>query len=141
MVTWFINDSIFSFDINTNYSLDNPGINKVMLLVEDSNRCIDSITKNIITYYDFMLYIPTSFSPNNDGINDSFAPKGLRMDKYLAYEFEIFNRWGDKVFKTNDVNAKWNGDGVQDGIYNWVVNLVDELGKLRVESGEVTLFR
>jgi len=141
MVKWFVNDSIFSYDINSSYSLNSPGISTIMLLVEDSNRCIDSITKKIITYYDFILYMPTSFSPNNDGINDSFGPKGLRMDHYKAYEFEIFNRWGDIVFKTFDVNVYWNGDGVQDGIYNWTINIVDELGKLRVESGEVTLFR
>ena len=141
MVKWFVNDSIFSYDINSSYSLNNPGISTIMLLVEDSNRCIDSITKQIITYYDFILYMPTSFSPNNDGINDSFGPKGLRMDHYKAYEFEIFNRWGDIVFKTFDVNVNWNGDGVQDGIYNWTINIVDELAKLRIKSGEVTLFR
>jgi len=141
IVKWFVNDSIFSYDINSSYSLNNPGISTIMLLVEDSNRCIDSITKQIITYYDFILYMPTSFSPNNDGINDSFGPKGLRMDFYKAYEFEIFNRWGDIVFKTFDVNINWNGDDVQDGIYNWTINIVDELGKLRVKSGEVTLFR
>ena len=45
-----------------------------MLIVEDVNACIDSITKQIIMYYDFVLHVPTAFTPNNDGDNDTFGP-------------------------------------------------------------------
>ena len=70
-----------------------------MLIVEDVNECIDSITKQIIMYYDFVLHVPTAFTPNNDGDNDTFGPSGLRMEKYQSYEFQIFNQWGERIFE------------------------------------------
>ena len=112
-------------------------------------------TRSILKFYSERSFDPFWYGEARriaqfqQAVNKSFH-HGLPQEKYefwqktknkTAYEFEIFNRWGDKVFKTIDVNVKWNGEGDQDGIYNWVVNIVDELGKLRVESGEVTLFR
>ena len=138
---WSFGDSTFSFLENPIHIYDEPGVYNVVLTVSDSNLCVDSISKNIIMYYDFVLYIPTSFTPDNDGGNDLFGPKGLRMEKYESYEFTVFNRWGERIFKTEDINEWWDGADSQNGSYSWVIVIVDELGALRKQIGEVMLIR
>jgi len=80
----------------------------VTMYVEDANRCFDSITKKIHVYKEIKIFIPNAFTPNNDGNNDEFKPKIL---EYLeeGYLLEIFDRWGQKVFSTNDPDKGWNG--------------------------------
>ena len=64
---------------------------------------------------EFTYYIPNSFSPNNDGINDVFLPVTNAIDPEY-YHLRVFNRWGDKVFDTTDPNEAWEGD-YKDGEY------------------------
>ncbi len=54
-------------------------------------------------------YFPNSFTPNNDGVNDIFLPVIYAADPE-HYEFQIFNRWGQKVFETTDPKVGWEGD-------------------------------
>jgi gliding motility-associated-like protein len=95
-------------------------------------------------------YIPNSFTPNSDAINDYF---GVEYDcELLFYELSIFNRWGERVFLSSDPNAKWNGEAfddsnyfAQDGIYNYVLkvqaNTIKDADILRILSGQVALIR
>ena len=74
---------------------------------------------NIVLYQSLQNYFPNAFSPNNDGINDYFEYK-FRVpiddsDKYKNSSFvksinlKIFNRWGNLVFETNELDFKWDG--------------------------------
>ena len=92
-------------------------------------------------YYDFVFYMPNSFTPNGDKRNDTFGPKGLRMDKYISYEFVVYNQWGGIIYSSEDINEKWNGENAPDGVYSWLIIIKDELGKVRKESGNITLIR
>ena len=112
-----------------------------MLTVSDTNNCIDSITKQIIMYYDFVFYMPISFTPYIDGYNETLSPVAMRMEKYQSYEFIIYDRWGGIVFQTNDINESWDGKGVKVGEYGWSILIKDELGKVRKETGSVSLLR
>jgi len=58
---------------------------------------------------DFTMFIPNSFTPNNDGNNDVFLPRGMAIDPE-SYHLYIFNRWGEKVFESTDMNKPWEGD-------------------------------
>jgi gliding motility-associated-like protein len=140
-VLWTFNDTTTSVDENPVYSFYDPGMYEVWLTVEDDNQCIDSVQKQIKVYYDYILHIPTAFTPNDDGNNDSFGPSGLRMKKYKAYQFIIYNKWGDKVFETTDVLEQWGGIGAPTDVYSWVLLITDELGAVRKENGLVTLIR
>ncbi len=140
-VLWTFNDTSTSVEASPVYSFYDPGVYEVWLTVEDDNQCIDSIQKKIKVYYDYILHVPTSFTPNDDGNNDSFGPIGWRMEKYKAYRFIIYNQWGDKVFETTDVLEQWDGIGAPIDVYSWVLFITDELGSLRKESGLVTLVR
>ena len=52
------------------------------------------------------MWVPNSFTPNNDGINDFFKPVVIGVD---YYELIITDRWGEVVFTTSDVNESWDG--------------------------------
>lgn len=126
---------------NPIHVFSNPGIYEVMLTVLDTNNCMDSISHSITVYYDFLLYVPNSFSPNKDGKNEVFIPKGLRMAKYKSYTFVVYDRWGEEVFKTNDVGDGWSGENAIAGKYAWVIIIEDELGETRKKIGDVMLIK
>ncbi|MEE2931036.1 MAG: PKD domain-containing protein [Bacteroidota bacterium] len=138
---WNFDDSLFSFIENPVHEFENPGVYDVMLTVGDINQCIDSISYQIIIYYDFVLHIPNSFTPNEDGKNDIFIPSGIRMDKYKSYQFSIFNRWGGRIYSTNEVTKGWDGSDAVTGIYTWSIIIEDELGNIHKRSGEVRLIK
>ena len=138
---WNFDDSTFSTIANPVHEFENAGTYDVWLTVADSNQCIDSVMNRITMYYDFVLYIPNTFTPNGNGNNDSFGPKGIRMDKYKSYEFIVFNRWGEKVFVTNNIAEHWDGANCQHGAYTWSIIIIDELGAIRKKVGEVLLIR
>jgi gliding motility-associated-like protein len=73
----------------------------------DINGCkfSDSSVVKIIPIDEF--YVPTAFTPNNDGLNDNIKP--IYGSEYTLGEFTIYNRWGEKVFSTNKRGVGWNG--------------------------------
>jgi gliding motility-associated-like protein len=81
-------------------------------LLEVSNSCgMRTDTINVIYgSCDCDFNFPTAFSPNGDGINDQFFPF-TDCDSLQAYHFEIFNRWGELLFATDDVDEAWPGTG------------------------------
>lgn len=110
-------------------------------VISDNPLCDDlTDTVNVISCNDAVL--PNAFSPNDDGINDFLYIIGLEPGNLLS--FEIFNRWGEKVFETTDVSASWNGT-YQDkelpmGVYVWVITY-HSAGTNLQKSGNVTLVR
>ncbi len=69
--------------------------------------CSSSFEKEIEEYCTGLIFIPNAFTPGNkDGVNDVFKPV---VKNIQDYELRIFNRWGEMIFKTNDVNEGWDG--------------------------------
>jgi gliding motility-associated-like protein len=70
----------------------------------DSNGCYlsDSIEVSPIS----LIYAPNAFSPDGDGINDLFMVQGHHIDEY---QIRILNRWGEEVYRSNDISTGWNG--------------------------------
>jgi hypothetical protein len=141
-ILWDFDDGKDTIIENPIHIFDDPGIYNVVLTVSDTNQCIDSISKKIIMYYDFVLYMPNSFSPTSAiQENTVFKPKGMRMKKYQSYQFIIYDNWGGTVFETDNINQGWNGKNAMGGSYAWIVIIKDELGKVRKKSGSVVLIR
>jgi gliding motility-associated-like protein len=113
-----------------------------------SNKwCADSITKNLIIYDIFGVYIPNAFSPNNDGKNETFYPTGRNITGE-NYEFTVFNRWGEIIYQTNTPLAAWNGrkhntlDESQIDVYVWKLLVKNTFTNKKEEYvGTVTLVR
>lgn len=140
-ILWDFDDSTYSYLENPSHIYEDPGLYNVALTVADTNNCIDSVSKGIIMAYDFVFYMPNSFTPNNDGKNEGLIPKGMRMEKYQSYQFIIYDRWGGVVFETNDINESWDGGGMINGEYSWLIIIKDEMGKIRKEIGSVTIIK
>ena len=89
------------------------------------------------------LYVPTAFTPNGDGTNDILRPKplGIRSMKY----FRVFNRWGQLVYETTQLNQGWNGvyKGLpQDpGTYVWTAEAITFKGEAIKKKGSAVLIR
>lgn len=92
-----------------------------------------------------LIYIPNSFSPNGDGINDIWRAVGSSIREIEIY---IFNRWGDVIFEANDVNTPWVGDAynsmntfIPDGTYSYLIKVKGFNREAQEYSGNITLFR
>ncbi len=112
------------------------------IMVTDGAGCAayDSLLVNVTSYE---LLIPTAFSPNGDGVNDLFRVLNKEIDKL---NLRIYNRWGEKVFETNDPQEGWDGfyKNVEQemGVYVWECDyMFYGYGKSRAAKGNVTLMR
>lgn len=91
-----------------------------------------------------LLYVPTAFTPNNDGINDAFKVVGSQI---MNYELWIMNRWGETVFHSTSLDDVWIGDVqggthyAENGIYNWVIRLKGYNTDAEEYSGTLQLMR
>ncbi|MCS6935436.1 MAG: PKD domain-containing protein [Chitinophagales bacterium] len=102
----------------------------------------DSVLVTVI--YNDILFLPTAFTPNGDGINDMF-----RILRWLNVEslvdFSVYNRWGQKVFQTNDITSGWDGTfsgrPADMGVYVWQITLRTGDDKTLSYKGNVTLLR
>ncbi|MDD4209412.1 MAG: gliding motility-associated C-terminal domain-containing protein [Bacteroidales bacterium] len=117
----------------------------VTLYVEDPNGCFDSITKKIHVYEELTVYVPNAFTPNGDGINDIFKPEMLENVKE-GYVFEIFDRWGQKIFATTDTEEGWDGKiggkpVTTTTVYSYRIVARDFTGQDHEYVGHVTLLK
>lgn len=83
-------------------------------------------------------FLPNIFTPNNDGVNDLFLAKGV-----YDFSLQIFNRWGNVVFKSDAPGTWWdgkseNGKDVPDGVYFYILNAAD---RNEMFKGTVELIR
>jgi gliding motility-associated-like protein len=83
-------------------TVDSAGIYSVTI-TSDNCSILDSV--EITTFCHPALYVPSGFTPDGDGRNDHFEVRG----NVEAYEMNIFNRWGELVFSSSDINTSWNG--------------------------------
>ncbi len=123
-----------------------PGIDSVKykLLVTDAIGCSDSDYVVVRVFRtEPSIFVPTAFTPNGDGLNDFEMPIPVGIDKLLY--FRIYNRWGQEVFATSTIGQGWdgkiNGRNQGSGVFVWVVNAVDYLGRNYFRKGTVTLIR
>ena len=132
----FIND----IDFNPTHSYYEPGEYVVRLVVEN-DICYDTASYKINIDPVYTLYIPEVFTPNNDGLNDIFMAKGQAVADFNMF---IYNRWGDQIYYTNDINKGWDGTISQNriaplGNYNYLIKVVDDLGVSHTVKGTVLL--
>lgn len=119
------------------------------LLVSNQYGCSDSICYTIPVNREESVFVPSSFSPNNDGINDVFYPvlSGFNLNE-IQYELAVFNRYGDRIFYTQDPTQAWIGNVhanefyAQIDAYTWSLQITTSSFSDPVElTGSVVVIR
>jgi len=128
-----------------NYIYSDSGIYKVFLKVTDINNCTDTISKIIHVHGNLKIFIPNMFTPNGDGLNDTWKPV---ISNYLkeGYQLSIFDRLGQRVFHTTNTEEAWNGtvNGkpvAPNTVYSYNIIIQDIVGKEHKFSGSITVIR
>ncbi len=122
------------------YTVRAPGIYKVSV----SNICgSKTAEKEVFSKCEFEIYMPTAFTPNGDGLNDLFrVPK---QNKNSLVKLVIYNRWGQKVFETTEVDNGWDGNykGIKQpvGSYVYLLRMKTISGRPIDSKGVFTLIR
>jgi len=117
---------------------------------ESDGNCDKLIRLQVSEKKEVFVYVPSAYSPNNDGLNEIFKPSiNVAGDVRLnQYNFEIYDRYGQVVFETMDEQLGWNGSGpnrkdqyVPDGIYTWVLNYSSTASSERIEQKGTVLLK
>ncbi len=142
---WNFGDQTGNFiqkDISHSYS--DTGSYRVRLVTTSDKGCRDTTYKYVVIKGEFGFYIPNAFSPNNDNVNDVFAPLGLGIK---SFTMAIYDRWGERIFTTTDLYKGWNGISQngemlsQSGVYVYVISVTDLQNKTHEYTGHVSLVR
>jgi gliding motility-associated-like protein len=110
------------------------------LAIVDDFGCVNDDTVFVRPF--FPLFVPNTFTPNDDGINDVFRVTGMPV---TGFHLVIFDRWGMNVFESYDMAIPWTGDGgsgyyAPNDVYNWVLEF-DSLDRRSKLQGHVVLAR
>jgi gliding motility-associated-like protein len=98
--------SFYNAQANSDLNYDeNLNIYRVVAL-KNQNNPIESVSNAVTVEKPYALYSPNAFSPDGDGINDLFKISGQGM---IDFQIEIYNRWGQMVYKSNDLSNGWDG--------------------------------
>ena len=149
---WSFGNGEGSSESNPELEFETAGIYNAQLLVKNEYGCTDVYTQKIEVYTDLYIYIPTAFSPNNDGLNDAWRPSITGQDQIATYECSVFTRSGDRVFNTNDPNKAWIGGNDLSGegthhtsggeVFVWRISIKKKNGQgAKTYTGQVTMIR
>lgn len=137
-----------STSINPTYLFTNSGEYFVTLIATSPDGCQDTAVKKITINPDVVLYVPNAFTPGTDGLNDVFQiflpPTGV---DFSTFSLVVYDRWGELIYKTADVNESWNGRRNNSGeilkqdIYVYKITFQDEKKKHYEKLGHVSLLR
>ena len=156
VVEWFwtfntFNPLGYSFEQDPTFQFPpaEGGTYPVQLQITDSHGCVNVVNRQIEIQSMFNLFIPTSFTPNNDGHNDAFFVEGTDIDPD-RFEFEIWNRWGELIWSTTDPTDAWYGQVGEEGqhyvpngpySYRIEVHSLEEESYRKEVFGVVTIIR
>ena len=133
-----------SFNQNAVYQYNDTGHYQVKLSIENNYGCSDTAYGEVVILGEFTYYVPNSFSPNNDGVNDFFEGGGIGI---VSEELSIYDRWGILLYYEQGNKPKWDGKNqsdkkeVQEDVYIYEIVVKDIFNKSHSYSGQLTLFR
>ena len=143
LLNWNFGNGMISSEESEKINFNSPGFYDVSLVVTNEFGCSDEITKRINVFPEYSVYIPNSFSPNGDGINDFFTVSGKEVS---FFNMIIYNRFGEVVFESESLSHLWDGKDslgseVVSGTYIYSVTAYDLNNRRWDYNGEVNLFR
>ncbi|MBL4702935.1 MAG: gliding motility-associated C-terminal domain-containing protein [Flavobacteriales bacterium] len=136
-----------STDANPTFTFpsDAPGTYLTCLVATSDFGCQDSVCHNVVIDEEFLVFVPNSFTPDDDNVNETFGPVVTGADP-LKYKFMVFNRWGEVIFDSQILGLNWDGryknQIVQEDVYVWMLEVVNASNKQKHEyKGHVTVLK
>ncbi len=148
---WDFGDGVTSSAISPNHEYDNIGFQTIQLIASSQNGCSDTSAIIIETRADVVF--PNAFTPGDQGGSDGYYNiNNLSNDIFfpvasgvVEYNLQIFNRWGELIFETEDIKQGWDGTyrgkPCEMGVYVWKAKVKLNNGYLFKKAGDVTLLR
>ena len=135
------------YDVNPKVSFTQVGSYKITLSATSIDGCKSEISQIVEVKNDFTIFIPNSFTPNADGLNDVFkpvfSPFGLDV---RTYQMEVFDRWGHSLFSTKDYTKGWDGtisnngeNSLKEDSYIYKIRYKDLDGRIYDKTGVLSL--
>ena len=132
------------FQSEPTYTFLDTGLYNVRQVVRTQFGCVDSLTKQAVVELGYKYFIPTGFSPNDDGYNDYFTVYG---EDVLEFSMIIYNRWGQKLYQSYDMENGWDGktklgdEVVDGGVYFYRVEMTQRNGLKNTIEGHVQIIK
>ncbi len=139
---WDFGDGSYSQLENPDHTYNQAGIYTICLRAKNQQGCDDTFCLDLEVYDEPLVYIPTAFSPNGDNHNDIYY---VIASGFKKTELQIYNRWGEMVFQSDDINLGWDGNyhgkaqELDVYVYIFIGTLPDD--KRQVYKGNLTLIR
>jgi gliding motility-associated-like protein len=153
---WYFGDNSTSTNFSPNHLYIQTGTYDVTLQVENDEGCTDerTILNAVKAEQGGEIELPNAFTPSKSGPTDGQYTFGERTNHVfypfvqkgiVEYKLQIFSRWGELIFESNDVTQGWNGyyrdEICPQGVYIWRVTATYSNGKRIEKTGDVTLLR
>jgi len=138
---WNLGDgTILGTELEFWHTYTDTGTYQIIYVVNNIFNCVDSATANLTINPLYNIFIPSAFTPNNDGGNDNFSPQIIGEKDYTM---TIFNKWGEIIFQ--EENGIWDGkinnNSIQHGVYSYSILVNDFKNKPFIYTGIVTLIK
>ena len=131
---------------NPSHSYGFVGMYGVNLVATSIKGCKDTAKVMVEITPDFALYIPNTFTPDGNGVNDIFQPMGVGIDEE-NYRLDIYDRWGENIFTSNSFRKGWDGTVkggskmAEQGVYIYKMQVKDTQGNKHPYVGHVTVIK
>jgi gliding motility-associated-like protein len=120
----------------------------ILLTAISDHGCIDEAEAVVGVQPELIYYVPNTFTPDGDQFNEEFKPQFSSGFDRETYHLYIFNRWGETVFESKDIEYGWNGSFAgkfaQDGVYTWKIefkSLDNDHPQLKALTGHVNILK
>lgn len=143
---WAFGDNGTSVLPNPVWTYADTGVYTVMQIVSGPNgACPDTAYSDVVISPELNVWIPNTFTPGGNGINDEFIPVFSEISYVSEFDMMIFDRWGNLIFKSVNPNTGWDGSyknsKVQEDTYVYKVHIKDINGLLWDFTGHVNVIR
>ena len=142
---WSISDGGMYSGSEVRHTFADSGTFQVSLLVTNDNGCTDEEVKDVYVNADLFIHIPNSFTPNGDPLNNTYGLGGLTQG-VVDLNLRIYNRWGEQIFESTNVDDRWDGTykgkPVPQGVYVYLIQFTNpKRSQWYYYKGEIHLLR
>lgn len=145
VISWDFGDGSVSTEPNPTHTYSDTGTYQIELVVVNDMGCVDTIRQyvTIVIEDPYNFFIPNTFTPDGDGLNDLFIGIGENVKTFQMY---IYNRWGEMIYSTPTITKPWNGktengnEAIEDA-YQYLMLVTNTKQEEYVYRGLITLIR